>query len=257
MSPRVTPSVASNSTYRCAFASESPNTATPRPGAGEIDSISGQQRSSASGKTTTRRFGSSPSDSLRSPATATASWMIFRSNGDIARSFFGSPVWSPRPRPNGRGPRARPGGAPGSRLRRASAWPWSRSSCARPAGSAPAAPQAPRRRRRRARQGWRRRRRRPPGRPPRPCQCRRRGRRCRAAPRCSRRRCPPPLRGSSDRLLRLIFIVFVIPNPVGEVFVRAFDFPASSARSSSESSTSTKSSSSPRRSLPLITLSSS
>src|ERR1700730_12736516 len=44
------------------------------------------------GKTTTRRFGSSPSDSLRSPASATASWIIFRSNGDMARSFFGSPV---------------------------------------------------------------------------------------------------------------------------------------------------------------------
>ena len=44
------------------------------------------------GKTITRRFGSSPSDSLRWPAAATASCTIFRSNGDMASSVFGSPV---------------------------------------------------------------------------------------------------------------------------------------------------------------------
>ena len=44
------------------------------------------------GKITTRRFGSSPSDSLRRPAAATASCTIFRSNGDMASSAFGWPV---------------------------------------------------------------------------------------------------------------------------------------------------------------------
>ena len=44
------------------------------------------------GRTTTRRFGSSPSDSLRSPAAATASCTILRSNGVIGASCTGSPV---------------------------------------------------------------------------------------------------------------------------------------------------------------------
>ena len=43
------------------------------------------------GRTTTRRCGSSPSDSLRSPAAATASWTIFRSNGVIGSRRTGSP----------------------------------------------------------------------------------------------------------------------------------------------------------------------
>src|SRR5581483_12395589 len=44
------------------------------------------------GNTTTRRLGSSPSDSLRCPASATASCTIFRSNGDMAARVFGFPV---------------------------------------------------------------------------------------------------------------------------------------------------------------------
>src|SRR5215469_563152 len=46
------------------------------------------------GRTTTRRSGSSPSDSLRSPAAATASCTILRSNGFMGHSFFGCPVRS-------------------------------------------------------------------------------------------------------------------------------------------------------------------
>ena len=47
-------------------------------GAEETGALSGQ-----AGSTTTRRCGSSPSDSLRSPAAATASWTTLRSKGVI------------------------------------------------------------------------------------------------------------------------------------------------------------------------------
>ena len=47
------------------------------------------------GRTTTRRWGSSPSDSLRSPAAATASWTTLRSNGVIGASRTGSPGLAP------------------------------------------------------------------------------------------------------------------------------------------------------------------
>src|SRR4051794_23410981 len=45
----------------------------------------------AQGMITTQRLGSSPSDSLVSPASATASWTILRSNGFIGESFSRSP----------------------------------------------------------------------------------------------------------------------------------------------------------------------
>ena len=56
--------------------------------------LDGAERRSgrSAGSTTTQRWGSSPSDSLRSPAAATASCTTLRSNGVIGRSLTGSPV---------------------------------------------------------------------------------------------------------------------------------------------------------------------
>ena len=47
---------------------------------------------SSAGRITTRRRGSTPSDSLRRPSEATTSWQTLRSKGFIGSSFCGSPV---------------------------------------------------------------------------------------------------------------------------------------------------------------------
>ena len=96
--PRSRPGPASSLAYACTTGSAGPKIDRAASGGAVDESACTAAQCQAghcdqpTGRTTTRRLGSIPSDSLRSPAAAIASCTILRSNAFMALRAFASPV---------------------------------------------------------------------------------------------------------------------------------------------------------------------